>query len=302
MDAVTTAENLGFNWLERLLVFCPRRSRAVPAESGVCFQISSNVRDDAMCLLFQIDRAEHDTLLFERDEVRPDYLVLHAKGGSLLWTIVEMKGNDHNDHKDHRHGIEQMRALRDRLWRECREHLPGALASRMIIQGILLTPINARPLREVAEQKRQGFSVVQLGYPHRAELYSYVRKKLDPERDAYKHEPLARADPEMGLLEQLVSSIEKRRPRGPFAEARRVAHANHHGLFLSSKPPATPPRSQASLRLPRSQANSVVLSVTARDARPGVSSRAVQKEIRTALERYGLATERLSIEVVAAAT
>lgn len=280
-NAVAIAKNFGFNWLERLLVFCPRRSRSVPAESGVRFQVSSKVRDEALCLLFRTDREERDELLFGRDEVRPDYLVLHARNGALLWTIVEMKGNDE---KDHRHGIEQMRSLRDRLWRECREHLPGALVSRMTIQGLLLTPTNARPLKEVVEQKRQGFSIVQLGYQYRAELYPYVSKKIDPERDAYKHESLPRTEPELGFLEQLFLNIERRRPHGPFAESRQMAHADHHGLFLLSSSPGADATA------------TVVLSVTSKDAQMSLTAAASHAEIQKHLAQRGLTTERLALK------
>jgi hypothetical protein len=45
-----------FHFLENLLVFCAMPTRRVPKESGVCFQISSKAKDEAICILFKIDR------------------------------------------------------------------------------------------------------------------------------------------------------------------------------------------------------------------------------------------------------
>ncbi len=69
-----------FNFLENLLIFCAMPERRVPKESGVHFSISSTSADQALSLLFQIDRK--DDPLIEAGSVRPDYMALYVKGGS----------------------------------------------------------------------------------------------------------------------------------------------------------------------------------------------------------------------------
>ena len=65
-----------FNLLENLLIFCAVPSRRAPKESGVSFYIT-NPQDDAICLLFQIDRDDkRDPLIRGKTIKSPDYLSL----------------------------------------------------------------------------------------------------------------------------------------------------------------------------------------------------------------------------------
>lgn len=199
-----------FNLLENLLVFCVATSRAVPKESGVCFQIASKVKDEGICLLFHIDRG--DDCILGAQSIRPDYLVVYATGDECICTIVEMKGTDE---KKARHGIEQMKILRDRLREEIRAHLPGSC--KVHFQGILLTPYNADvPLHTIAAESRAGFTVVPLQYHNRAELYSYVRSRLVLS-SRYKHEQFSRDAKEFNPVEEiLVHGRQKRRFKDVF--------------------------------------------------------------------------------------
>jgi len=87
-----------FNFLENLLVFCAMPTRRVPKESGVCFQINSKAKDEAICILFETDRKK-DHLVKEptpqlHSPKKPDYVVLYAKGNICIITIIEMKGKE----------------------------------------------------------------------------------------------------------------------------------------------------------------------------------------------------------------
>lgn len=194
-----------FNLLENLLVFCVAPSRAVPKESGVCFQIASKVKDEGVCLLFHIDRGAESIL--GSHAIRPDYLVVYATEDECICTIIEMKGRER---KNAEHGIDQMKALRERLRSEIQEHLPRRC--KVYFQGILLTPYNAQvPLQELAAESRSGFTIIPVQYDHRAELYPYIRSRLVPS-SRYKHEQLSRDLQEFNLIEEiLVHGKQKRR-------------------------------------------------------------------------------------------
>jgi hypothetical protein len=83
-----------FNLLENLLIFCTVPSRRAPQESGVSFYIT-NPQDDAICLLFQIDRDDKTDPLIRGEKIkRSDYLSLFIQDNLLLFTIIEMKGTN----------------------------------------------------------------------------------------------------------------------------------------------------------------------------------------------------------------
>ncbi|MCP4344434.1 MAG: hypothetical protein GY795_02785 [Desulfobacterales bacterium] len=185
-----------FNFLENLLVFCTEPTRRVPKESGVHFSISSSLADQAVSILFKTDR-QVDPLI--RQGKKPDYMTLYIKGNTCICTIIEMKGTDK---KKLKHGIEQIRQLRDRLKREIRNCLPTKW--KPVFQAILLTPPNSQlPLKEIQEENRKGFVILPLQYPHKFELFAYISKKIKI-TDRYKHQP--RRDNDLNFIEELLVS------------------------------------------------------------------------------------------------
>ncbi|WP_434042135.1 MULTISPECIES: hypothetical protein [Sorangium] len=187
-----------FHFLENLLVFCAMGTRSVPPESGVQFQISSKIKSDGICLLFKVDR-RHDPLM-PAAGVKPDYLAVHVTSERCLCTIIEMKGRDE---KNLEHGIDQIKALRDRLLEEAREHLPTAC--KIKFQGILLAPHNAQlPLPRLAKEAKAGLTILPIRYTHKAELYPYVRK-LNAIAEPYEHRVLPRDRDELNPVEALLA-------------------------------------------------------------------------------------------------
>ncbi|WP_437631004.1 hypothetical protein [Sorangium sp. So ce854] len=187
-----------FHFLENLLVFCAMGTRSVPPESGVQFQISSKIKSDGICLLFKVDR-KHDPLM-PAAGVKPDYLAIHVTSERCLCTIIEMKGRDA---KNLEHGIDQIKALRDRLQEEAREHLPTAC--KIKFQGILLAPHNAQlPLPRLAKEAKAGLTILPIRYTHKAELYPYVRK-LNAIAEPYEHRVLPRDRDELNPIEALLA-------------------------------------------------------------------------------------------------
>ncbi|KYF77356.1 hypothetical protein BE17_17925 [Sorangium cellulosum] len=187
-----------FHFLENLLVFCAMGTRSAPPESGVQFQISSKIKSDGVCLLFRIDR-RHDPLM-PAAGVKPDYLTVHVTSERCLCTIIEMKGRDE---KNLEHGVDQIKALRDRLHDEVREHLPTAC--KIKFQGILLAPYNAQlPLPRLAKEARAGLTILPIRYTHKAELYPYVRK-LNAIAEQYEHTTLPRDKDELNPIEALLA-------------------------------------------------------------------------------------------------
>jgi hypothetical protein len=177
-----------FNLLENLLIFCAVPSRRAPQESGVSFYLT-NPQNDAICLLFQIDRDDTTDPLIRGEKIkRPDYLSLFIQDNLLLFTIIEMKGTNKNSTE---RGIDQIITFRDILKKEIIEHCIKTL--KIKFQGILLTPYNSDiPLSEIQKQANNNFIILPIQYYHSAELYRYI-SKLNTKADLqnkYIHEKL----------------------------------------------------------------------------------------------------------------
>lgn len=187
-----------FHLLENLLVFCGTGTRSVPPESGVQFQISSQIKTDGICLLFKVDRRGDP--LMPQASIKPDYLVIHVTSERCLCTIIEMKGRDE---KNLEHGIDQIKVLRDQLREEARKHLPTAC--KIKYQGILLAPHNAQlPLPRLAKEAKAGFTILPIRYNNKAELYPYVRRE-NTIMDRYEHQMLPHDKEELNHIEALLA-------------------------------------------------------------------------------------------------
>ncbi len=175
-----------FNFLENLLLFCALKKRSVDKESGVHFRISSKAKQEAICLLFEIDRKRDPLIPFEEGP-RPDFVVFYASGDTYLCTIVEMKGKDE---KKLEHGIDQIIHVRDKLKEQLQHYFPKLLP-KIKFQGILLTPTGSSVPDEKIKKIRQqqDFIIVVLQWDHKAELFNYISKK-NAWDERYKHEKL----------------------------------------------------------------------------------------------------------------
>ena len=159
-----------FNFLENLLIFCVMKEKNAPPESGVKFRITPKENDNSLCLLFNTDRRKDS--LFRNDEIKPDYMVLYVKKDLCLCTIIEMKGTTE---KGVKHGIEQVKELRERLKNEIQANLPNKF--KVKFQAIILSPPNTQtPNNLIKEEDRKGFTILPLQYNNKAELFSYVSK------------------------------------------------------------------------------------------------------------------------------
>ena len=137
-----------FNRLENLLIFCLIPDRNAPPESGVAFRLNppdegAEAREKRVCLLFKIDRGNHDPLIPNND-IKPDYMAFYVGGKEAICTIIEMKGRQTDDLA---HGIDQIRRLRDILKTELRTHLPHKFSADLKFQGVLLSPPNSQSPR-----------------------------------------------------------------------------------------------------------------------------------------------------------
>ncbi|MDB9449925.1 hypothetical protein [Dolichospermum circinale] len=183
-----------FNFLENMLVFATMRTmpgRNAPPESGVHFRITLDSQNDAICILFKIDRdhCKNDPLIRYQSSKRPDYMSLYIDSKSCICTIIEMKGTSSDELK---RGILQIVKLRDILKSEISDHLPTKL--KIKFQGILLTPFNSRvPKKEIAEEALKGFIILPIQYKNKAELYPYV-SKLNEWTDKYNHQEVTESN------------------------------------------------------------------------------------------------------------
>ncbi|MGM3307444.1 hypothetical protein ACSQ6I_15985 [Anabaena sp. WFMT] len=173
-----------FNFLENLLVFCTVPGRSVPKESGVHFRITLDSQNQAICILFEIDR-RNDPLIRNQTLKRPDYMSLYIDSKSCICTIIEMKGKNHNSLEN---GIEQILRLKEILQTEISNHLPTKL--KVKCQGILLTPYNSQiPSKKIVEVASKGFIILPIQYDNKAELYPYVSKP-NKITDKYNHQEI----------------------------------------------------------------------------------------------------------------
>jgi hypothetical protein len=193
-----------FNFLENMLVFGTMRTmpgRNAPQESGVHFRITLDSQNDAICILFKIDRdhCKNDPLIRDQSSKRPDYMSLYIDSNSCICTIIEMKGTSSDELK---RGILQIVKLRDILKAEISDHLPTKL--KIKFQGILLTPFNSRPPKtEIAEEAAKGFIILPIQYKNKAELYPYV-SKLNKQIDKYNHQEFTESN--TSFLEKFLTT------------------------------------------------------------------------------------------------
>jgi hypothetical protein len=269
-----------FNFLENLLIFCAERTRSAPKESGVHFQISSKVKEEAVCILFKIDRA-HDPLM-PVVGVKPDYMVLYAARDRCICTIIEMKGKDH---KNLSHGIEQIKALRDRLRREISEHLPHPCKQTITFQGILLTPIGSQlPLHQLQRESDAGLRILPIQYHQKAELYPYVSRMNALSDKKYVHQSFPRAQDELNLIEKALVCAEKKPIQDDFRTARLASvHRGRRGIYVNYRRPGGTDTEYASL----SAANDGAVAA--------FSSPVFKREIKAELDRLGLLYKRLEL-------
>lgn len=254
--------------------------RQVPAESGVRFAISSQARQDGLCLVLLVD--DRDAPIYpDADGPRPDYLVVHASRRGCVLTIVEMKGRDV---KGTDHGVDQILAFYRRLKQEMARCLPGSWR-RATIQGLLLMPENAQFNRKrIADARREGLAIYPLPYHHQAELYDYVSRPITV-TEPYKHRRLPRDTPELNPLELLLTTgrIVPRIRDARFAARRGAAEDT---LYLNFRRPGDPAGAH------------VTLATSTRDAvlafAPAAS--AARRQICAHLESHGLQCPALRID------
>lgn len=265
------------NFLENLLR-CVLDTRSVPRESGVHFQISSQVKDDAICLLFHVDRGDRSVIT---SGPRPDYFVVHLSATGLIFTIVELKGTELRNLE---HGVEQICALYERLRQETQTHLPSWL--KIHYQAVLLCPIGAQiPKRQIAAERR--LTIVPLQYHHKADLFPYVRRRLS-HMDIYRHEPLPfEAHRQFGRLEAILA-------KGPLGE--RVRDDLYSERFRATKSRvgiyanfSAAPRERAYLTLVGDpERKDIVLGVKGRDVRGLVEAEIARLQLKIDGKRHRL--------------
>lgn len=242
----TTALRGDFNFIENLLAFCTHKSRKVPAEDGIHFQIDPAIQKKGLCLLFHIDREGKDTLIAKGP--RPDYLVFFASPTECICTIIEMKGREE---KACEHAIEQISSLRERLKNELHAHLPQRLAQRIRYQGILLTPANAQlPLRRLADAERRGLTIFPIRFSHQAQLCDYVCKLNQPDQEHYKHRNAERSSSDFDWIHQLlILGALNGRKQDAFCNERAALHAQRSGVYLNYEHPEPKSKGYAALSL-----------------------------------------------------
>lgn len=218
-----------FNFLENLLVFCTVPGRSVPKESGVHFRITLDSQNNAICILFEIDR-RNDPLIRNQALKRPDYMSLYLDSNSCICTIIEMKGKNHNSLEN---GIEQILKLKEILQTEISNHLPSKL--KIKYQGILLTPYNSQPpLKKIAEIASNGFIILPIQYNNKAELFPYVSRKNEITEISKKYNHQEITESTALLIEEILTkrALPKRIPDDYYSSNFLVGN-NREGIYIN---------------------------------------------------------------------
>ncbi len=216
-----------FNFLENLLVFCVMPERNAPPESGVHFRVSPRESDESLCLLFKIDRGKDS--LFKDDEIKPDYMVLYAKPDLCLCTIIEMKGRTE---KGIKHGIDQIKALHDRLKNEIRDNLPNRL--KIKFQAIILSPPNTQlPLTEISKENTQEFTIRPVQYHHKAELFDYISQKITLTEPKLKPESIRLSRKDSFIEIALARHASPKRLNDKFYTVNKDKATNKEGIYIN---------------------------------------------------------------------
>jgi hypothetical protein len=217
-----------FNFLENLLVFCLQDERNAPRESegGVHFRINPKPDRECLCLMFHIDR-QKDPLITAQGIKRPDYMVLFVENDSWICTIVEMKGGTE---RGFRHGVEQIKVMRDRL----REELKlNAAKIKIKFQAIILISINSQiPRKLIEKEEQQGLVILPLQYEHKADLFNYVSKvnRLD-ERYIHEETRFPRVDSMIETV--LMNCALQERIIDNFAASNKAKTSNSEGIYMN---------------------------------------------------------------------
>lgn len=248
------------NFLENLLR-CVLDTRSVPRESGVHFQISSKVKDEAICLLFKIDRGDDSVIRDARGkpQIRPDYLVAHVSPAGLLFTIIELKGTEQ---RNLGHGVEQILALYELLRAEMSAHCPRWV--RAHYQGILLCAAGAQIPKNLLAKTWPHLRIAPLAFHHKAELHRYVTRRLPDKLSdcVYRHEESSRErGGSFGALERiLVQGPLNRRLTDSLHKERFRAGAARCGVYANFASAATKPNEYVALVADRDRGQ-IVLGV-----------------------------------------
>jgi hypothetical protein len=216
-----------FNFLENLLVFCVLPEKNVPKESGVHFRITPRTCADSLCLLFKIDRGKDS--LFADDEIKPDYMALFVKDNFWLFTIIEMKGTTE---KGSKHGIEQIKSLRDRLRTELQNNFSGNL--KLKFQAIILSPPNTQtPDKLIVQESKSGFVIKPLQHPNKAELFDYISQEIKLTSDRYKHEEIKPVGAPLLIENVLSNGALPERLSDDFYNANKDKTSNKDGIYIN---------------------------------------------------------------------
>ncbi|WP_168537108.1 hypothetical protein [Anabaena sp. UHCC 0253] len=215
-----------FNFLENMLVFCTVPGRSVPKESGVHFRITLDSQNQAICILFEIDR-RNDPLIRNQALKRPDYMSLYIDSNSCICTIIEMKGKNHNSLEN---GIEQILKLKQILQTEISNHLPSKL--KVKYQGILLTPYNSQvPSKKLVEVASKGFIILPVQYDNKAELYPYVSKP-NKITDKYNHHEITESTA-LFIEEMLTKRALPKRIHDEYYSSNFLVGNDREGIYIN---------------------------------------------------------------------
>lgn len=217
-----------FNFLENLLVFCVSPDRNAPRESkgGVQFRINPKPERDNLCLMFHIDR-QTDPLITGQGVKRPDYMVLFVENDYWICTIVEMKGATE---KGFKHGIEQVKVLRDRLRKELKE---SAAKVKIKFQAVMMIPAQSQIPRKLIEQEeQQGLVILPLQYDHKAELFNYV-SKVNKLTERYIHEEIRTPRADSKVEDILMNCALQERINDAFEASNTNKTGNGRGIYIN---------------------------------------------------------------------
>ncbi|HQU84543.1 MAG TPA: hypothetical protein PKY59_15505 [Pyrinomonadaceae bacterium] len=179
--------------------------------------------------MFEIDRRGDS--LFTDGKRKPDFMVLYAKAGLCLITIIELKGG-----KDILNSIEQIKNLREKLNREIKEHLPNKF--KVKYQAIILhAHDNQTPNHLIAKESSKDFYIRPVPTREKAELFDCISQIIDEKTkiDTTKRIHPKRNDSFTESI--LMNHSMPKRTIDSFCKANKNIANNRDGIYINHKIP-----------------------------------------------------------------
>lgn len=135
-----------------------------------------------------------------------------------------------------KHGIDQIKALRDKLKIEISKSLPTKF--KMKFQAIVLSPPNTQLPKTILDENTKDFTIKPVQYHQKAELFDYISQEITLTAPRLEPKPISfpRTD---SLTEEILTKYAlPKRNDDNFCAANKEKASNKDGIYINYSLPA----------------------------------------------------------------